>query len=273
MLGIIVNADDFGLNREVNLAVEEACKKRWITSTTIMANGDAVEDAVQISRRYPDVSFGVHLVLTEGVSLTQNVVLRRYGVIDKDGLFVRNRIRDLETIPEELELAVYNEWDKQIKKLLSLGLVPSHADSHHHIHRVLMRSFNKALLNNGILKFRNRHFQPFCHKPVFDDRNTPFFSRIKRSVLPQWLKYRFILYKDENRFVESQKKIGLTTTDYFMSCQEFVDLIPQQPRWGKGSTVELMCHPGHKSYKEEYELIKANKLLIGEANYISYHSI
>ena len=47
---LIVNADDFGLTRGVNLAVSECAKAGVLRSATLMPNGDAFDDAVKTAK-------------------------------------------------------------------------------------------------------------------------------------------------------------------------------------------------------------------------------
>ena len=59
---IIINADDLGKSMKVNDAIFKLMDKNLITSSTIMANGDYVEDAIVRSKKYPNFSFGIHLM-------------------------------------------------------------------------------------------------------------------------------------------------------------------------------------------------------------------
>ena len=47
---LIINADDFGIHEAVNLAVYRGFESGILTSTSIMAGGDAFSSAVRLSR-------------------------------------------------------------------------------------------------------------------------------------------------------------------------------------------------------------------------------
>ena len=47
---IIINADDFGLSHDVNLAVVEAFKRGFVTNATIMVNMPGFEEGVALSK-------------------------------------------------------------------------------------------------------------------------------------------------------------------------------------------------------------------------------
>ena len=66
---LAVNADDFGFTRDVNAGIVEARVKGILTSTTLMANGAAFEDAVRLAREHPELDAGVHFVLVGGYSV------------------------------------------------------------------------------------------------------------------------------------------------------------------------------------------------------------
>jgi predicted glycoside hydrolase/deacetylase ChbG (UPF0249 family) len=66
---LVVNADDFGFTPDVNAGIVEAHRDGILTATTLMANGDAFDDAVRLARETPTLDIGCHLVLIGGRSL------------------------------------------------------------------------------------------------------------------------------------------------------------------------------------------------------------
>ena len=83
MRQLIVNADDFGLTEAVSSGILDAHRNGIVTSTTLMANGEAFDAAVAMSRRAPRLGIGVHLNLTSGkpVSPAQRIP----SLIDRRG--------------------------------------------------------------------------------------------------------------------------------------------------------------------------------------------
>ena len=113
---LIVNADDFGFTRGVNQGIVEAHTKGILTATTLMAEGRAFEDAVELARAYPTLDVGVHLVLWPDGDLPQRLpsFLRQalsLSTAEVEGLFTR-----------------------QVEKVLAAGITPSHLDTHKHTH-------------------------------------------------------------------------------------------------------------------------------------------
>lgn len=113
----MINADDFGFTRDVNAGIVQAHREGVLTSTTLMANGDAFEDAVRLAHETPTLDVGCHLVLVQGRSVL-------------DG-------NPLPETPVRLlfqKLDAYAELRAQIQKILAAGIRPTHLDSHKHTH-------------------------------------------------------------------------------------------------------------------------------------------
>lgn len=132
---LIINADDFGIHPAVNEAVRKAATEGILTSTSLMAGGDASDEAVEMARSMPSLGIGIHLTLVGGIksvlppsevpSLTwdNGVFCHDYGKLI---------VRDLEG--KILLSEVYAEWDAQIQKIMNTGLPVTHMDGHQHMH-------------------------------------------------------------------------------------------------------------------------------------------
>ena len=132
---LIINADDFGIHPAVNEAVRKAATEGILTSTSLMAGGDAFDEAVEMARSMPSLGIGIHLTLVGGIkpvlppsevpSLTwdNGVFCHDYGKLI---------VRDLEG---KISLSeVYAEWDAQIQKIMNTGLPVTHMDGQQHMH-------------------------------------------------------------------------------------------------------------------------------------------
>ena len=78
MKRLIVNADDFGFTKGVNTGIMRAYETGIVTSTTIMANGEAFEDAVDLARANPGLGVGCHLVVVGGRPTAQRSRFARW---------------------------------------------------------------------------------------------------------------------------------------------------------------------------------------------------
>ena len=113
---LIVNADDFGFTRGVNEGIVEAHRNGILTATTLMAEGPAFAHAVELARANPSLDVGVHLVLWPDGDIPQRLPS-----------FLRRAMSLSATEVEEL-------FARQVEKVLSAGLTPSHLDTHKHTH-------------------------------------------------------------------------------------------------------------------------------------------
>ena len=126
---LIMNADDFGLTKGVNLGIIQAFQKGIVRSTTLMVGMPAVEHAVQLSKENPALKVGVHLRLTAGYPEADGVssLLGEDGRFQQQSLFWDNQTMKPEDIEKELRT--------QIEHFLVLDIPLSHLDGHHHCHK------------------------------------------------------------------------------------------------------------------------------------------
>ena len=75
MKRLIINADDLGADVARNEGIFEAIRAGVVTSATILPNGPALDHALEGIRSggFEEVSFGVHLNLTEGRPLAEGL--------------------------------------------------------------------------------------------------------------------------------------------------------------------------------------------------------
>ncbi len=121
---LIINADDFGLNKEQNKAIKELLENRLITSTSLMAVASEAMDAADFSR---DISFpvGVHITLnSDGKDLYQS--LTGAPSLGKDGLWYESKNLTFKAKRED----VRKELEAQYQYIVGKGARVDHADSH-----------------------------------------------------------------------------------------------------------------------------------------------
>mgnify|MGYP000417325144 CR=1 FL=1 len=73
---VIINADDFGIHTEVNQAVIEACEQGVLTSTSLLANGPAFDEAAILTIDGVRVEYADGFGLARPSNTTPVVVLR-----------------------------------------------------------------------------------------------------------------------------------------------------------------------------------------------------
>lgn len=131
---LIVNADDFGMTPGVNRAIIEAHTGGILTSTTLMANMPAFDDAVRLAKDHPSLGIGLHFNITQGNPVAE--VSRVRSLLNERGEFLGTSTALLgRWLTGRLNIQeVEIELRAQIEKILQTGLRLTHVDSHKHSH-------------------------------------------------------------------------------------------------------------------------------------------
>jgi hopanoid biosynthesis associated protein HpnK len=132
--GLIVTADDFGLHRSVNEAVERAHTEGILTAASLMVGASAAGDAIARARALPGLRVGLHLVLADGPSVLPPRAIP--DLVDGGGRFGDRMVRDgvrffcLPRVRRQLAL----EIRAQFEAFAASGLQLDHVDAHKHFH-------------------------------------------------------------------------------------------------------------------------------------------
>lgn len=210
---LVVNADDFGLTRDVNQGIFEAHRDGVLTAATLMATGAAFDDAVRIAKENPSLDVGCHLVLVGSPGFPESVA--------KLVLSIR-RIR------------VYDELAAQVRRIVDAGLRPTHLDTHKHTHLL-------PPVLDAVVRISEEFSIPWVRRPFDFPLQPGGVSRTKKAVNAGFGVVR-------SRVEKKLAQHGCRSTDHFAGFQitgkfdaaSLVSLIRALP---EGST-EFMCHPG-----------------------------
>jgi chitin disaccharide deacetylase len=97
---LIVNGDDFGASSGVNRGIIEAHTRGILTSTSLMVEAPASEEAADLGSKHRDLGVGLHAVV------------------------------------DTAEAAPFQALENQLERFVELtGQVPTHIDSHRDVHR------------------------------------------------------------------------------------------------------------------------------------------
>jgi predicted glycoside hydrolase/deacetylase ChbG (UPF0249 family) len=135
MKRLIVNADDLGADEGRNEGIFEAIRAGVVTSASILPNGPALDHALEGIRSggFEEVSFGIHLNLTEGRPLAEGLSC----LTGPDGNFLGKAAAHrllLKTGDMPLQAELAREAALQIERLLDAGISITHIDGHQHVH-------------------------------------------------------------------------------------------------------------------------------------------
>ncbi len=237
---LIINADDLGLTPGVNRAILQAHQQGVVTSTTLMANSAAFDDAVLQVHQAPRLSVGCHVMLVDGEPLLEPRprTLARNGRF-RDGIArfalaaMRGRLD-----PEEIGA----EATAQIRKLQAAGVTVSHLDTHKHTHLfpAVLKPLLQAAKACGVGAVRNP-FAPLAPLALA--------HLVKRPRL--WTRYSEVrlLRRYAADFRRLVADAGMATTDGTLGIVVTGRLDPALFDAIVGSipdgTWEFVCHPGY----------------------------
>ena len=248
---LIINADDFGLNQEVNLAIMTAMELNLCTDTTLLVNFEDSEKAAALAISNNRINHvGIHFNLTEGYPLT-NKIKNEKRFCNSEGVFHFNKKTRIIYLSKTERIAVYEELISQIKLCRKFGIPISHADSHNHIHEEpgLFHVFMEIVKQEKI---------PFL-RITNNLGKTTFINKIYRNSYNAILNYR-----------------KLAGTDYFGSIANLTNYEKKIP---EGSIIELMIHPGRIFNNEIYDVYSKENLnlnlsqLMDGSKLISYQQL
>ena len=244
MRRLIINADDLGLTLGVNRAILEAHTKGVVTSSTLMANSAAFDQAAALAKATSSLSVGCHVVLVDGGPLTEpekvSSLLAGNGsnhFVSGIAEFARRALRG-KLVADEIEAEAF----AQMRKIQASGIELTHFDSHKHTHMFpsVLRPLIRAAKESGIRAVRN----PFA--PL---RELTFAHLLRRPNLWVRSSQMGVLHRFAAGFRREVEAAGLRTTDGTLGVlvtgvldeKLFSAIMGSIPE----GTWEFVCHPGY----------------------------
>ncbi|OGN00517.1 MAG: hypothetical protein A2651_00455 [Candidatus Yanofskybacteria bacterium RIFCSPHIGHO2_01_FULL_42_12] len=248
-------ADDLGLHESVNDGIIFLLKENKISGASLMANGEAFDDAVQqiLDARLENI--GAHLNLVEQRSIVSGgLMYKNHRVFFLKyilGLVKKDHIRQ--------------ELEAQIKKVIQAGIKPTFINGNQHLHLLpgIMNICIKLAIEYNI--------------PYIRVVNEPFnLSGGKLFRKLQLLFLNFLSTAAKNKI----RRAGLQCNDYFVGFvnagklgKKDIDKAKKLAEEHSDKIVELGCHPGHRNedikmryrhwgdynWQKELSLLKQNR--------------
>jgi hopanoid biosynthesis associated protein HpnK len=240
MKRLIVNADDFGFTRGVNRGIVRGFKAGIVTSTTIMANGEAFEEAAELARSNPPLGVGCHLAIVGGRPVAPASEIG--SLVDRGGALPSTLTRLVVKLARGSLASdqIAREFRAQVERVKRAGIDITHVDTHKHSHTHprVMEALAQVAREFGITRVRN----PFERFFTRSGRSQMTWAYWKQSALSAGVAPAAIEFE---RIVESH---GLKTPDKFYGVRltgllDSAAIRSIMESLGEG-TAELMCHPG-----------------------------
>ena len=239
----IFNADDFGISKGVNAAIEQAHKEGILNSASLMVNQKYAQEAIEKAKQMPDLEMGLHINLTneEPAANPKDIPL----LVGENGK-LKNGFVNLLLLsflhPCELARQVEIEVRAQIEKYMQSGLKLEHLDSHRHVHLIPV-----------IFKVVKKLGDEFNVKRI-RLMNENIFNTIKQNQAKSYLFDGGIIKYMLLRFLSWWN--GYKSDVYFytilftckISSEQFKNVkIPHGYK-----AVEIMIHPGRPDIDKQY---------------------
>jgi predicted glycoside hydrolase/deacetylase ChbG (UPF0249 family) len=233
---IIINADDFGLSLGVNQGIAQAHNQGILTSTSIMTNMPAAENAVEIAKKTPSLAVGLHLNLTAGKPTCRYKITR--PLVDRNGMFCHSpsKLCLITIISPAVRTAVRAEAQAQLCWLVDHGIRPTHIDSHHHIHVY-------PLIFSIVFQLARRyriHAVRYCYEPAYVSKSPwplPALGLAKKAA-------RIRTFAKINRF----QNASLFRTNALLGISHFskidCNFFKTVAAYDKNPCIEIVTHPG-----------------------------
>lgn len=237
MKRLIVNADDFGYTRGVNEGIIRAFKTGIVTSTTIMANGDAFEDAVALTRASPGLGVGCHLSIVGGRPVSEASKVR--SLLDDQSALPATLTKLLAKLAfgsistEEIAF----EFCSQLQLITDAGIRPTHLDTHKHSHThpQVMKAVAMAAADFGIKCIRNP-FETFFAAPQLSPISLKQYA-LAAAIRSRAGQFRRIARAHNLKTPDRFFGVGLTGMLDSTAIRSMMESL-------KDGSAELMCHPG-----------------------------
>ena len=159
---LIVNADDFGRSASINQAVIRAHREGILTTTSLMVNEPAFEEAVALARENPTLGVGLHLTLLCGHATLPPEAIP--GLVNANGEFSNHppgagfRYFFQRSLREPLRREIHAQFQKFRATRLPLDHINGHL--HLHLHPAVFRILMADAGQLGITRLRLT-FDPF----------------------------------------------------------------------------------------------------------------
>lgn len=247
MKRLIINADDFGLTQSVNRGIIVAHRDGILTSTSLLANGSAFDDALILSRQAPRLSVGVHLNVSDGTPVSPAARIPTL-VSERGELYLSPFRLGARILAGQINLEdIRSEFRAQVFKVFDAGITPTHLDGHLHVHILpQLSSLVIALAHEFHIRYVRCPAENLeATLPLLWKLGDAGIGALERSAIAYVVSAFAQSFKQQlrtNSLFFADAFLGLTHTGFLdmTMMSALLDLV-------QNGTTELMCHPGYAS--------------------------
>ena len=228
---VIINADDYGISKGVNRAIDRLIEAGIVTSTSAMSNMPYFKEVLGIKEK---AGIGIHFNLTTGVPVTNTTNIP--SLINTDGQFydlvtMQKRLKERKINQKDIEL----EFDAQVKKVIDLGIKPDHINSHSSILKqpFLMKIIIKIAHKYSIDAVRTFTPRKFDYKRLLNARST---------IISLYLPYQKYQWKKSGfKTVDCYDSLIRAEQNSEIASRKLMNVFNNLP----DGVLEFVVHPGY----------------------------
>jgi chitin disaccharide deacetylase len=238
--GLIINADDLGIHPSINAGILSAYRNGILTSCTMLMTTPYLKETVHNFVRPAALPIGIHLSLTLGRAVAGHNQIP--GLVDERGEFKLSAGRLIcSSFASEggrrLLREITYEFEAQLALARDMGLRPTHADSHQHVHMnpAIFAALEEILPRYGVDRLRYGR-EPF---PAFIF-GTDLTALTKRFNLAKWALLRGRSQQIQPRLVTNEDFFGIL----YSGAMTKSGLMAAAARAATARSTEICIHPG-----------------------------
>ena len=238
MKQLIITADDYGMSRAVNDAIEAGMDAGIITSTNVMTNMPLYEEAKGLKDKFPNVSVGLHWTLS-GAGKPVTPIEQVPSLVNEEGDFFtypefRKRYRKGLIKNEEILTELRNQFDR-FYKLMGM---PDYWNTHQntHVDFKIYHLFVSLAAELGISAMRS-------HQRIYVPASNPNEKLPLTWRIIEPFKSRLIDYwqhKAHKKGMASPEGLIVAMREKDMNN---IDFVFKNIKWGSHSVAEFVIHP------------------------------
>ena len=233
---VIFHSDDFGLTSGVNKGIIRSFSEGLLTSASLIAGGEAAQEATSLAKDNPGLDIGIHLVLCDEPPVLRPGDLS--SIISSGACFPsRNHVLKAILSRRIDYRQVEAEWSAQVEKALNAGVRISHLDSHQFIHLF------PGLLS-VCLKIIKKYDIPFVRSSIDDlaSLETGFTRLIQWAGLTLWT--RSFVSRSLPSHVKVLPSIGFLAAGGRLNRDALLKTLEALRSRKSVRAVEVILHPG-----------------------------
>lgn len=234
--GLIVNADDLGIHPNINAGILSAYRNGILTSCTMLMTTEFLAETARDYVRPAELPIGIHLSLTLGKAVAQHSDVP--DLIDEAGYLKWSAAQlILKNLNKNVLAQIEREFDAQLAMARDIGLRPTHADSHQHVHMnpAIFALVEKLLPRYGVKQLRLSR-ETFSPSLLNDDLR----DVLKRNNPAKWALLRWRSRKITPSLATNDDFFGIMFSG-IVKRPTLVKLLQNMP---VGRSLEICLHPG-----------------------------